>query len=79
MNNFEFYTPTRVYFGRGQEEKVGEIIKGYGFKKVLVHFGGGSARKSGLLDKIEAQLAENGIAYVELETHQGSPPVTSNA
>ncbi|MBQ6036980.1 MAG: iron-containing alcohol dehydrogenase [Lachnospiraceae bacterium] len=73
MNNFEFYTPTHVYFGRGQEEKVGQIVKSYGFQKVLVHFGGGSARKSGLLDKIEKQLTENGIAFVELGGVQANP------
>ena len=43
MDNFIYDTPTRVYFGKGQEEKVGEIIKEYNPKKVLVHFGGGSA------------------------------------
>ena len=46
MKDFEFYTPTKVIFGREKENQVGEIIKSYGFQKVLVHFGGQSDRKS---------------------------------
>ena len=50
MKNFEYYAPTKVYFGRGQHERVGEIIAGYGFKKILIHYGGGSIKRSGLYD-----------------------------
>ena len=50
MENFVYETPTKVYFGKGEEQNVGKIIAGYAPKKVLVHFGGQSARKSGLLD-----------------------------
>ena len=39
MNNFNYYTPTKVFFGKGEELKLGEIIKSYGFKKVLFHYG----------------------------------------
>ena len=66
MKDFNFYAPTRVVFGRESEEKLPQLIKQYGGTKVLVHFGGGSARKSGLLDKVEKMLGEAGIAYVEL-------------
>jgi hypothetical protein len=45
MQNFEFYTPTKVYFGRDTHKQIGEIIQSYGFKKVLIHFGGGSVKK----------------------------------
>ena len=66
MENFVYETPTKVYFGKGEEQNVGKIIAGFTPKKVLVHFGGQSARKSGLLDRVEKALEAEGIAYVEL-------------
>ena len=66
MKDFNFYAPTRVVFGRESEEKLPQLIQQYGGGKVLVHFGGGSARRSGLLDKVEKMLTEAGINYVEL-------------
>lgn len=66
MKDFNFYAPTRVVFGRESEEKLPQLIQQYGGGKVLVHFGGGSARKSGLLDKVEKLLTDTGIQYVEL-------------
>ena len=47
MSIFEFYTPTHVYFGKKQEERVGEILKQGQYKKVLVHYGSHSAKASG--------------------------------
>ena len=66
MKDFNFYAPTRVVFGREAEEKLPQLIQQYGGGKVLVHFGGGSARKSGLLNKVEKMLTEAGISFVEL-------------
>ena len=66
MKDFNFYAPTRVVFGRESEEKLPQLIQQFGGGKVLVHFGGGSARRSGLLDKVEKMLTEAGISYVEL-------------
>ena len=66
MKDFNFYAPTQVVFGRESEEKLPTLVKHYGGKKVLVHYGGGSARRSGLLDKVFALLSEAGISYVEL-------------
>ena len=66
MKDFNFYAPTRVVFGRESEEKLPQLIQQYGGKNVLVHYGGGSARRSGLLDKVEKMLTEAGIAFVEL-------------
>ena len=66
MKDFNFYAPTRVVFGRESEEKLPQLIQQYGGGKVLVHYGGGSARRSGLLDKVEKMLTEAGIAFVEL-------------
>ena len=66
MKDFNFYAPTRVVFGRESEEKLPQLIQQYGGGKVLVHYGGGSARRSGLLDKVEKMLTEAGFAFVEL-------------
>lgn len=66
MNNFIYETPTKVYFGRDEELKVGKLIKEFNPNKVLIHFGGNSARKSGLLDRVEKCLDEENISYVEL-------------
>ena len=66
MVNFEYYTPTKVVFGRDTEKEVGQLVKAYGGTKVLVHFGGGSVKRSGLLDRVLASLDEAGIAHVEL-------------
>ena len=66
MKDFNFYAPTRVVFGRESEEKLPQLIQQYGGGKVLVHYGGGSAKRSGLLDKVFKMLNETGISYVEL-------------
>ncbi len=66
MTNFEYYTPTRVVFGKDSEKKTGELVKEYGATKVLIHYGGESAKKSGLLDRICASLDASGIPYVLL-------------
>lgn len=73
MENFDFYTPTRMIFGRDTHSQVGKIIKEYGFKKVLVHFGGASAKKSGLLDQVTEALKAEGIEYVMLGGVQANP------
>lgn len=75
MDNFIYDVPTRVYFGKDQELKVGEIIKEYGAKKVLIHYGGGSAVKSGLIGCVEEKLKEQGIDYVLLGGVQPNPEI----
>lgn len=66
MNDFVFHTPTKVVFGKGAEDQVGALVKEQGGTKVLVHFGGGSAKRSGLLDRVCASLEKEGIPYVTL-------------
>ena len=66
IKDFNFYAPTRVVFGRQSEEQLPQLIKDYKGTRVLVHYGGGSARRSGLLDKVFALLQQAGIPYVEL-------------
>lgn len=65
-NNFMYYTPTQIVFGKDTELQTGALVKAQNCKKVLLHYGGGSARRSGLLERIEQSLAEAGIDYVEL-------------
>lgn len=66
MKNFNYYAPTQVAFGRNKESQVAELVKKYGGSKVLIHYGGQSAIRSGLLAKVEQILTEAGIAYVKL-------------
>jgi len=73
MDNFQFYSPTEFIFGRDTETKAGEMVKKYGGTKVLIHYGSGSAVKSGLLDRVKASLDESGIAYTELGGVQPNP------
>lgn len=66
MFDFKYYTPTKVIFGRESESRVGELIKEYGAQKVMIHYGGKSAIKSGLLDSVKRTLNNSDISYVEL-------------
>ena len=66
MATIGYFTPTHVYFGIGVEDNVGEVLKEYGANKVLLHFGSGSVRRTGLLDNVEDKLKDAGIEYVEL-------------
>ncbi len=66
MDNFNFYSPTEFIFGRDTENECGKYVKKYGGTKVLIHYGGGSAVKSGLLDRVKASLDNENIPYVLL-------------
>ena len=66
MLDFTYYTPTKVAFGRNAEAQVGALVQAQGCKKVLIHYGGGSVVRSGLLGRVKAALDAAGIAYVEL-------------
>lgn len=66
MENFTYYTPTKVVFGKKAEEQAGKLIKEKGCHKVLLHYGGKSAKRSGLLDRVKQSLEAEGIAYTEL-------------
>ena len=66
MKNFKYYAPTYVEFGKGTELKVGQLVKQFGGTKVLLHYGGQSAIKSGLLATVEDCLQKAGIEYVKL-------------
>lgn len=66
MNNFTFYSPTYFVFGKDEENNAGKYVKRFGGSKVLIHYGGGSVVRSGLLERVKNSLQEQGIASVEL-------------
>jgi alcohol dehydrogenase len=66
MNNFQFYSPTKFVFGKHVEAQVGALTKQQNARKVLIHYGGGSVVKSGLLATVKASLAAVGIESIEL-------------
>lgn len=66
MRNFEYFTPTRVIFGKDTHLKIGTVLKEQNCSKVLIHYGSHSAVSSGLIDEIRSSLDEAGISYVTL-------------
>ncbi len=64
MNQFDFCSPTRFVFGKEREREAGAYVKRYGGSRVLVHFGGESAKKSGLLDRVTASLEQEQIDFI---------------
>lgn len=73
MDNFSFYSPTKFAFGKDTENQAGKLVKEFGGSKVLIHFGGGSVVKSGLLDRVKKSLEAEKIEYVELGGVQPNP------
>lgn len=72
MDNFTFSQPTRIVFGRDVENRVGEEVRKYG-KRVLLHYGGGSIRRTGLYDRVVASLEKAGVEWKELGGVQPNP------
>ena len=66
MENFKYYTPTKVIFGKDTEKEIGNLLKEFNGKKILIHYGGGSVVRSGLLAKVKNYLKESNIDYIEL-------------
>ena len=66
MNNFDWYAPTHIVFGRGTESEVSSLLKSSKCTRVLLHYGSGSVIRTGLLDKIKSSLDKAGIDYIEL-------------
>lgn len=76
MNNFEYCVPTRVIFGRDTHKQAGAILSEYGFRKVMVHYGGRSVKKSGLLEVVTDSLREHGVEYVLFGGVQPNPTLS---
>ena len=66
MFDFKYFTPTKVVFGRNTESRVAELVSEFGGKKVLIHYGGGSVIRSGLMQRVTDLLDKAGISYVKL-------------
>ena len=66
MDNFQYSPPTKVVFGKDTQKQVGQLVREFGGTKVLIHYGGGSAVRSGLIGQIESSLDEAGIPHVSL-------------
>lgn len=73
MKDFTFCSPTTFAFGHGAEQQTGALASRFRANKILIHFGGGSVVRSGLLDRVKASLAAAGIASVELGGVQPNP------
>lgn len=76
MNNFVYHIPTKVYFGENTLGNLGKELSAFG-KKVLLCYGGGSIKITGLYDKIISELNNAGLQYFELSGIQPNPRVTS--
>lgn len=76
MQNFTYCAPTKVIFGRGVESQIGTELRELGATRVLVHFGGGSVKKTGLLDKVTASLTEAGLSYIEFGGVEPNPKLS---
>ncbi|MDA3957605.1 iron-containing alcohol dehydrogenase [Oceanispirochaeta sp.] len=72
MDNFIFRNPTQIYFGKGMENKAGEAVSVYS-KNILLHYGGGSIKKSGLYDRVIASLKSSGVEWTELAGVKPNP------
>ena len=75
MLDFEFYTPTKVFFGKDRQNDVGKIISNYGYKKIMLQYGKGSIKQSGLYDKIIASLCECNIEVVQMGGVEPNPKI----
>ena len=75
MINFEYYSPTKVYFGKNREKEVGSIIKKLKCEKVLLHYGKSSIKELGLYDVIVKSLNKEGIEFVELSGVEPNPKI----
>lgn len=76
MNDFIYNTPTKVYFGKGKEKEIGNIIAEYGYKKIMLQYGKGSVVRSGLLDTIKSSLVQSGIEFCEMGGVEPNPKIT---
>ncbi len=73
MDNFTFYSPTYFTFGKGTENETGKYVKRFGGSRVLIHYGGGSVIKTGLLDRVKHSLEAEGLEYIELGGVRSNP------
>ena len=75
MIDFDFVSPTKIYFGNNKEELIGQICLDGGYKKVYIVIGQGSVKRTGLLDRVLASLDKAGIKYQILEGVRANPTI----
>ncbi len=75
MLDFQYYSPTRVVFGRHALDQLGPLLKAKGRQKILLHYGGGSVRRNGILDAVKQQLELAGVTYLELGGVEPNPKI----
>lgn len=75
MKDFLFHLPTKVYFGKDADQNIAQKIRPYHASRILIVYGGGSVKRTGLLDRVEKDLEENGLTYVELGGVEPNPKV----
>ena len=73
MQNFTYHAPTKVFFGKDTHKQIGEIVAGYGFRKIMLQYGKGSIKQTGLYDEVTTSLAAHGIEIVECGGVQPNP------
>lgn len=76
MLDFTYYTPTKIHFGRDKHKEVGKIIKDYGYKTIMLQYGQGSIKKSGLYDEVMDSLTKNGIKVIEMGGVEPNPKLS---
>ena len=76
MINFDFISPTKIFFGKEKENEVGKIIASYGYKKVVFIYGGGSIKRIGLYEKVINSLNQNKIEFVEISGVEPNPKLS---
>ena len=76
MNDFNYFTPTRIHFGRKKIEKAGDEILKYG-NNILLAYGGGSIKRNGIYDDVTKVLIKNNISFTELSDIRPNPSIES--
>lgn len=76
MTNFDFISPTKIFFGKNKENEIGKIIKSYNYNKIAFVYGGGSIKRNGLYGKIVNSLNENNVEFIELNGVTANPKLS---
>lgn len=76
MKDFIYYTPTKVFFGKDRHKDIGKIIKEFGYNNIMLQYGQGSIKKTGLYDEVMASLSECGINVVEMGGVEPNPKLS---
>ena len=76
MEDFIYYAPTKVFFGKDKHKDIGKIISEYGYNNIMLQYGQGSIKKSGLYDEVMESLGKYGINVVEMGGVESNPKLS---